>query len=109
MISANDGLRFVLELCGLAALAYWGFTANAGVLQWVLGIGLPVLVAVVWATFITPNSSSAVGDPGRLLLELAVFGAAVAALAAAGHPRLAIALAAATAVHLVLTFAFDER
>ena len=31
----------------LAALAYWGFTDGAG--AWVLGVGAPLLAAVVWA------------------------------------------------------------
>jgi hypothetical protein len=30
----------------LAALAYWGFTVGAG--AWVLGVGAPLLAAVVW-------------------------------------------------------------
>jgi hypothetical protein len=35
-----------------------------------------LLVAVVWAVFVTPNSSSRVGDPLRLVLEPAIFGRA---------------------------------
>jgi len=47
MSYANNGLRFLLELAVLAALAYWGFAEFDGVVQWVLGLGAP-LVAGVW-------------------------------------------------------------
>jgi hypothetical protein len=57
---ANDGLRFLLELAALASLGYWGFAENDGVLRWVLGIGLPVLAAAVWGTFVSPKA----GLPG---------------------------------------------
>jgi hypothetical protein len=33
----------------LAALAYWGFTVGAGAGAWVVGVGAPLLAAVVWA------------------------------------------------------------
>ena len=33
----------------LAALAYWGFTVGDGAGAWVLGVGAPLLAAVVWA------------------------------------------------------------
>ena len=32
----------------LAALAYWGFTVGDGAGAWVLGVGAPLLAAVVW-------------------------------------------------------------
>jgi hypothetical protein len=45
--SANLALAFVLELCLLAAVGYWGFHVQASTaLQIVLGIGAPLLVAV---------------------------------------------------------------
>jgi hypothetical protein len=33
----------------LAVLAYWGFTVGDGAGAWVLGVGAPLLAAVVWA------------------------------------------------------------
>jgi hypothetical protein len=42
-------LRFLCELAMLAALAYWGFTVGDGAGAWVLGVGAPLLAAVVWA------------------------------------------------------------
>ena len=109
MRPANDGLRFVLELCALAALAYWGFRISSGALQWALGIGAPLAMAVIWGRFMSPKATSRLDDPARLIAEIAIFGIAAVALADADQPTLAIALAAAVAVHLVLTFPLDQR
>lgn len=49
-----------------------------------------MLVAVVWALFVNPSGALSVGDPARLVLELGIFGASVAALASVGHPHLAL-------------------
>ena len=40
-------VRFLCELAMLAALAYWGFTAGDGAGAWLLGVGAPLLAAVV--------------------------------------------------------------
>jgi hypothetical protein len=106
---ANDGLRFVLELCALAALAYWGFRTESGALQWVLGLGAPLAMAVVWGSFMSPKAPRPLHDPIRLLAEIAIFGAAAVALADADQPTLAIVFAAVVAVHLVLTFPLHQR
>ncbi|MCW5851997.1 MAG: YrdB family protein [Anaerolineae bacterium] len=89
MKSLNLALRFLLELCILAALAYWGFQTGDGLpARLALGLGAPLLAAVVWGLFVAPASRRRVPLPWRLLLELAIFGSAVAALAAAGQPTL---------------------
>ena len=77
----NLALRFLLELCALAALGYWGFkTRESPGAKIGLGIGAPLLAAIVWGTFLAPRAS--IPTPGflRLVLELVVFGSAVAAL-----------------------------
>ena len=52
MRSAALGLRFLLELALLAALAFWGFTTPDGaLLKILLGAGAPLLAAVVWERF----------------------------------------------------------
>jgi hypothetical protein len=91
---ANLGLRFLLELALLAALAYWGWHEQ-GV---VLAIVLPLLAAVVWGAFVAPKARFPVSVPVRLAIELTLFGLAVAGLFAAGADVLAIALAAGVAV-----------
>jgi uncharacterized protein DUF2568 len=106
---ANDGLRFMLEMVLLASLAYWGFSQHAGAVQWLLGLGAPLLVAAVWGRFIAPKASHPTTDPARLLLEVVVFAAGVAALFAADRTALAVVFAALVLVHLSLTFALEQR
>lgn len=54
--SANLVLRFVLELCALVAIGYWGFyVAGSSPSKWILGIGAPLLVAVVWGDLGGPD------------------------------------------------------
>ena len=107
--SANLALRFLLELCALAALAYWGFQTGRGTIAKLgLGIGAPLLGAVIWGTFVAPRTPVEVPGPVRLALELTVFGPAAAALYAAGRPSLAWALAVAYAVNRALMAVWDQ-
>lgn len=80
-VTANEALRFALELAALAVLGYWGYvrggTALAG---YGLGIGLPLSVAVAWALFGSPAAPYRVGEAGRLVLEVAILGGATLAV-----------------------------
>ena len=68
---SNLALRFLLELCALVALGYWGFHTDRGMgLKLVLGIGAPLLAAVIWGTFVAPKAS--VQLPGALREGLAL-------------------------------------
>ena len=87
---ANDGLRFLLELGALAALTYWGFSEFGGLAQWLLGLGTPLLAAVVWGRFVAPKASHPTVDPARLGLEVLVFGSGVAALFGSGRALLGL-------------------
>lgn len=83
-------LRFLLELCALGALCYWGFTTGSGPVAKIgLGIGAPIIAVVVWGTFVAPGAPVAIPEALRLVLELVVFGSAVGALYSAGSPTLA--------------------
>jgi hypothetical protein len=47
--ASNLGMRFVLELCALAALGYWGFKTGHGIfLKVILGLGAPLAAATIW-------------------------------------------------------------
>jgi hypothetical protein len=108
--SANLVLRFLLELCALAALGYWGFrTPDSLIVKILLGIGLPLAAAVLWGTFVSPKAKVKIPDYGRLVLEIVVFGSGVLALFAAGRPSLAWIIAVLVAIHLPLTFLFKQR
>lgn len=82
----NLAFRFLLEIVGLSAFAYWGW-AWGDPWRWPLAIGLPLLAAVIWATFRTPGDNSAnprapvpVHGIIRLSIELTFFGLAIVAL-----------------------------
>ena len=104
----NLALRFILELAGLAAMGYWGWTTHDGVGRYVWGFGLPVLAAAVWGVFRVP------GDPGdapvavsgvvRLLLEAAYFGGAVGLLYAAGRESAALILGVVVVLHYLASY-----
>ena len=109
MRPANDGLRFLLELSTLAAVAYWGWSETGGAWRWVLVVAAPAAVALVWGQTVAPKARRRVGDPWRLVVELVVFGSGVAALVDADQRALAIVLAGAVAIHLALTFVLGQR
>ena len=78
-------VRFLLELCLLAALGYWGFE-TAG---WALGLGAPLLAAIVWGLFIAPKATHEVPKAVWVGLQVLLFGAAALALAAVAPDQLA--------------------
>ncbi len=101
--SFNAGLAFLLELAALTAFGYWGFYGGKSVAaRWLLGIGLPVLTALLWAMFLAPRASRGVNATSGNILSLIVFGLAAAALYYTGHPVLAITFAAIAIVNRVL-------
>jgi hypothetical protein len=107
--AANLGLRFLLELCALAALAYWGTQAGRGLLlRLVLGIGAPLVAAVVWGTFVAPKATVPVSAPVRILIEVVIFGLAALGLAAAGRSYLAWALVVVFVINDLLLYAWGR-
>lgn len=102
----NLGLRFVLELCMLAALGAFGYGIDHDVLRWVAMLGLPLLAAALWGVFAVPDDPSRSGKTVvetrgwvRLLLELSLFGLGVAALFLIGARGLGVAFGVAVALH----------
>ena len=95
------GFRFGLELAALVALGYWGFTTGGTLTRIVLGLGAPLLAAVLWGLFVSPKAKFG-NDVVRAVGETVVFGGAVLALADAGLPQLAIAFAVVAVVDSVL-------
>ncbi len=94
--------RFICELAMLAALALWGYVVGEGVWAWVLGLGAPVVAAIVWGTFVAPRARVPVPAPVRVAIELLLYAAAATGLAAAGQPVAAVVLAIGGLVTSVL-------
>lgn len=103
MLVANLALRFLLEMGALVALAVWGaHTGSVPAVRVVLGLGVPLLVAVVWGAFVAPAAPRRLPDPGRLVLEVGVFGAAALAVGARGLPLLGASFGVVAVVNAVL-------
>jgi hypothetical protein len=84
------GVRFLLEVVGLYAFGLWGwYVGSGGFAGLVLAIGLPLIVAVIWAVFGAKDDKArgapVVAVPGkvRLVIELIVFVTATLAFFAA--------------------------
>jgi hypothetical protein len=88
----NLTLAFLLELCALGALGYWGVRTRDGLLaKAALGLTAPLIAAVLWVMFAAPRALVS-SPPLKLETQLAVFGSAALALYATGHGRLALAV-----------------
>jgi len=85
-------VRFLLELCILAIFGYWGFqTGSNTFMKILLGLGAPILFAMVWGTFLAPKSPMRLHEPWLFLLELVVFGLTCLALYSTGKVDLTVA------------------
>ena len=110
MRELNLVFRFILELVVLVALVIWGFgTSSEPILQLILGLGAPAVAIAVWATFVSPKAPRRLPDPGRLVLEIVVFGAGALALILAGHVLPGVLLALAAALSLGLMIFWGQR
>lgn len=99
-ISANDVLRFVLELVALISLGAWGLGTQLPMLwRVVLGIGTPVLAALLWGAFISPKARFQLPAALKSFLEVAIFAAAATALFALHRPVLGSAFVGLVVVH----------
>lgn len=86
-ITANDIVRFALELFALFSLGYWGYFAWP--FPWpglLFMIGAPLFAAVVWGLFRSPKAVFPLDPVGRVLVEVLVLGSAVATWFMLGLP-----------------------
>jgi hypothetical protein len=101
--------RFLCELAMLAALAFWGYVVGEGPWAWLLGVGAPVLAAVVWGAFVAPRARVPVPAPVRVQIELVLYAVAAVGLAAAGQPVAAVVLGVAGLVTSLLNESQERR
>ncbi|WP_327310635.1 DUF2568 domain-containing protein [Streptomyces sp. NBC_01243] len=87
----NEAVAFVVELAALAALAWWGSATGGGVAgQLLLGVGAPVVAAVVWGMFAAPRARFRPPLVGVLVVKAVVLGCGVYAVHAVGHSVAAV-------------------
>lgn len=104
--SLNLALRFGLELALLAALTvYCWRTLPSGTARLVGSVGIPLVVMVIWATFV---HGPAIPAPVQIAVQVALFGVAVAAVAVLGRPELALTFAGTAVVNAALMVAWSQ-
>lgn len=108
--TANLALSFGLELVMLGALAIWGIvTGDTTLSRWVLGLGSPVLAAVIWGIWLAPRSDLRLEVPWLVMAQLVIFAVAAVALYIAGYPRFAISFALLVALNVTLTTVWQQH
>ncbi len=86
MASLNVALRFALELCGVAAVAYWGWNATDSMpLRLLIAIVASLSLVTVWALIVAPGATNPVPQTARMLLGTGLLVLAAGALAIAGR------------------------
>ena len=96
MLAAALALRLLLQFALLLTLAVWGYRQFE---SFALGLALALAAgsagALAWKLFVSPERRFDLGRITRLLLELALFAIAAAALWQMHHPLLGLLLFAA--------------
>lgn len=73
----NTGLSFLLEIAMLIIFGYWSFHAVENpVLKWVLAIGVPLMVFVLWGLFLAPRAGKRTDSTLGIVISLGLFYAA---------------------------------
>jgi hypothetical protein len=108
MKAANLMLAFLLELCALAALGYWGFHTGMGIGKFILAVGAPVVFAIIWAIAIAPKSVLRLPGPLSFILGVALLLLTDGLLAAAGAAVLAVAFAIVILLNAALRYIWHQ-
>jgi len=109
LTGANQLLAFLLELAMLAAFGYWAFVAvPAGWMAWVAAIAIVAVVIVLWAIWAAPTSGTRLPTVPLVVFKLVLFGAASAALVAAGQALLGVALAVIFVINIALAAIWQQ-
>ena len=104
------GIRFLLELGGLAAIAFWGVRTGGSLLSSIaLAVAAPLALLTIWRTVVAPDAPRRLTGLSRLGVELAVFGLAAAALVDTGLPGVGTAFGAVAALDSVGVFVYERR
>src|SRR4051812_6478209 len=108
MVIANLALRFALELFGIGALAYRGFTANSVVPPVVLGVGAALGLIVVWSLVAAPKARNPLPQRQRSRIGTGLLLGTAVALGTAGQPGIAFVFGAAVIANQAMLILFGE-
>jgi hypothetical protein len=105
----NLGVRFLLELCMLAGVGYWGFKTHSGwAMKILFGIGLPILIAVLWGYFMAPRSAHRLSGVPFTIMDIILLGSGAVALYASGQTTLAWIYALVLVVSEILRLVWKQ-
>ncbi|HEX4519337.1 MAG TPA: YrdB family protein [Gaiellaceae bacterium] len=109
MRAVNLALRFLLELCLLAAFAYCAAGATGSTAaNVVLAIGVPLAVGVVWGLFVAPRASRPLSTVPWVGLQIVLFGLGGLGLASRGEQTLGAILFVVAIANLAILVALGE-
>ena len=108
---ANLILRFLLEIIALISLGVWGWNQSESWFRFVLAIGIPGSMAVIWGTFAVPNDPSRSGSAPvitavfiRLIIEFGIFGLAIWALHDMGWHTISLVFGFVALAHYIASY-----
>jgi hypothetical protein len=104
MAIANLLLRFLLELCAIAAASWSGYTLGAGFgpVRWLIAVGAALGVIVLWALIVAPTRRNGLSSVRKEGIGTAIMLATAGALAAAGQSSLGIIFGAVIVLNAAL-------
>jgi hypothetical protein len=105
---ANLLVRLGVELAALAALCYWGFSSFTGDLSFIVGLGAPLLLALVWGMAISPRSLAPLPTRVNFFIGTGLLLLAALALGTTGEVGRAIAYGAVIVVNAALILAWGQ-
>jgi hypothetical protein len=98
-------------MSALISVGIWGWHQSDGWLQFVLAIGIPCILSIIWGVFAVPNDPSRSGSapiitPGiiRLILELGFFAFATWALYDLDLNQTSFILGVIVALHYIVSY-----
>ncbi len=87
----------------LAAVSYWGFkTHSSWAMKILFGIGLPILMALLWSYFMAPRSTHRLSGIPFTIMDFILLGSGAAALYVSGQNTLAWVYAVVLVVSEIL-------
>jgi hypothetical protein len=87
----NKGVMFVLELTTMGSFAYWGFhNQTSRIFCFLFGIGIPVMVAIIWSFFASPGAVNRLSMPYRGIFTIILFWTSGALLYLSGAKEYAV-------------------
>jgi hypothetical protein len=83
-------------------------TGSATLTKVALGVGAPLVAAVVWGTFLSPRAPVQLPWGVVLVLQAVVFASAAAALAATGNRTLALVFGVIVVTNAILMYVWQQ-